>query len=238
LKERALFVLAQSSSSRAHDVIARIARGGANPDLQEKAIQYLGVNSSEQNRQLLSEIYQSSTDVEIKRHILRSFMLSGDRARVVNAATTEKSTELRGEAVRQLGLMGARDQLWQLYQKEQSVEVKQQLLQAMGISGDGTRLLEIANTETNPDLLRQAIRQIGVSGGQRTGDSLVTIYSRQKDASVKAAVLDALFIQNNADTLVALARKETDQMMKRRIVEKLSLMSAPAAQNYMLELLK
>jgi tetratricopeptide (TPR) repeat protein len=67
LKERALFVLAQSGSSRAHDVIARIARGGANPDLQEKAIQYLGINGTEQNRQLLSEVYQSSNDVNVKR---------------------------------------------------------------------------------------------------------------------------------------------------------------------------
>jgi HEAT repeat protein len=239
LKERALFVLAQSDSSRAHDVIARIARGNANPDLQEKAIQYLGVNSSEANRQLLSEIYQSSNDIALKRRILRAFMVSGDRVRVLNAATTEKSSELRAEAVRQLGVMGARDQLWQLYQKESSIEVKQQILQAMGISGDSAHLAEVANSETNPDLLRTAIRQIGISGGGRDkGDALLSIFSRQKDAAVKSAVLDALFISNNADTLVALARKETDPTMKRRIVEKLSLMSSPAAQKYMLELLE
>jgi len=237
LKERALFVLAQSGSSRAQEVIARIAKGGANPDLQEKAIQYIGMNGTAANRQLLSDLYQSSSDVAVKRQVLRAFMLSGDRARVLAAATTEKLPELRGEAVRQLGMMGAREELWQLYQKEQSVEVKSRLIEAMGISGDSAHLVEIAGRETDPELLRRSIRQIGVSGGQQT-DALLGIYSRQKDAAVKGAVLEALFISNNATTLVALARKETDPMMKRRIVEKLSLMSEPAARNYMLELLE
>jgi HEAT repeat protein len=239
LKERALFVLAQSNSSRAQEVLGRVARGNANPDLQEKAIQFLGMNSNEANRQLLSEIYQASNDIAVKRRVLRAFMMAGDRTRVLNAATTEKSTELRGEAVRLLGMMGARDQLWQLYQKESAVDVKQQILQGMGMAGDSSHLADVANSETNPELLRTAIRQIGISGGgQGKADALLAIYSRQKDASVKGAVLDALFIGGNADTLVALARKETDSSMKRRIVEKLSLMNAPSARNYMLELLE
>ena len=45
LKERALFVLAQSGSPRAQQVLTGIAKGNANPDLQRKAIQYLGMHS-------------------------------------------------------------------------------------------------------------------------------------------------------------------------------------------------
>jgi hypothetical protein len=77
-----------------------------------------------------------------------------------------------------------------------------------------------------------------VSGGSRAADALVAIYGRQKDPAIRGAALDGLFISNNADALVALARKEPDQSMKRRIVEKLSLMSAPPARSYMLELLE
>ena len=43
LKERALFVLAQSRSQKARDLMAQIARGNYNPDLQLKAVEYLGV---------------------------------------------------------------------------------------------------------------------------------------------------------------------------------------------------
>ena len=67
-----------------------IARGtGSNPDLQRKAIQYLGVaRQSREPRSCWPTIYQSSTDVDVKRRILRAFMVSGDRARVLAAATT------------------------------------------------------------------------------------------------------------------------------------------------------
>jgi hypothetical protein len=149
LKERALFVLAQSSSPDARKVMTEIARGtGSNPDLQRKAIQYLGVAGNAENRQVLSDIYQSSTDVDIKRQILRAYMISGDRTRVLAAATGEKLPELRQEAVRQLGVMGAREELWQLYRKETDAAVKRQVLQALFVSGDATRLIERSRAST------------------------------------------------------------------------------------------
>src|SRR5262249_17044914 len=48
LKARALFVLAQSSSPKARDVLIGIAKGGSNPDLQMKAVQYLGIHAGRQ----------------------------------------------------------------------------------------------------------------------------------------------------------------------------------------------
>jgi hypothetical protein len=238
LKERALFVLAQSNSSRAQQVLADVAKGNSNPDLQRKAIQYLGVHGSAANRQLLADIYGASSDMDIKRQILRSFGIAGDRQRVLTAATTEKSPELRSEAVRALGMMGARDELWQLYQKESSVEVKQQMLQGMMMSGDVVHLTEVANSEANMDLRRRAIQQLGMAGGGRSGDTLVNIYNRQNDAGVKRAVIDGLFVSGNATALITLARKESDRDLKRRMVEKLTLMNSREAQEYMLELLK
>jgi HEAT repeat protein len=238
LKERALFVLAQSGSPRAQQVIAGVAKGNSNPDLQRKAIQYLGIHGSVANRQLLADIYGSSADLDIKRQILRSFMMAGDKQRVLAAATGEKSPELRSEAVRQLGMMGARDELWQLYQKESSVEVRQQMLQGMMMSGDVAHLTEVANSDSNMDLRRQAVRQLGMAGGGRSGDTLVNIYNRQTDPGVKRAAIEGLFISGNAGALVTLARKETDRDLRRSIVEKLSIMGSPEARDYMLELLK
>ena len=238
LKERALFVLAQSNSSRAQQVIAGVAKGNSNPDLQRKAIQYLGMAGTAANRQLLGDIYASSADIDIKRQILRSFMMAGDKQRVLAAATGEKSPELRSEAVRQLGMLGARDELWQLYQKESSVDVRQQMLQGMMMASDVAHLTEVANSDANMDLRRRAIQQLGMLGSGRSGDTLVNIYNRQSDPGVKHAAIDGLFFSGNAGALVALARKETDRDLKRRIVEKLALMGAPEARDYLLELLK
>jgi len=43
MKERALFVLAESSVPKAQQLLEQVARGGGNPDLQVKAITYVGV---------------------------------------------------------------------------------------------------------------------------------------------------------------------------------------------------
>ena len=238
IKERALFVLAQSDAARARQVMTTVARGGSNPDLQMKAIQYIGMTASQPNRQLLSEIYTSSDDVGVKRQILRAYMMSNDRERVLAAATSEKSPQLRAEAVRQLGMMGGRDEVWQLYQKELDPQVKSQIIQGLFMGGDSTHLLEVANNDTNMDLRRRAIQHLGMLGRARTGDAILNIYNRQTDAGLKEAAIDALFIQQNAETLVALARKESDRDLKRRIVSKLALMPSPVARDYMLELLK
>jgi len=238
MKERVLFVLAQSNAARARQVMTTVARGGSNPDLQMKAIQYIGMQGSQPNRQLLGEIYTSSTDVDVKRQILRAYMMAGDRERVLAAATGEKSPQLRAEAVRQLGMLGARDEVWQLYQKETDPQVRSQIIQGLFMAGDSTHLLEVANNDASPDLRRRAIQHLGMMGRGRTGDAILNIYNRQTDVGVKEAAIDALFIQQNAETLVALARKETDRDLKRRIVAKLALMPSPAARDYMLELLK
>jgi hypothetical protein len=240
LKGRALFVLAQSSDARARTALANVAKGNSLPDLQEKAIQYLGVHGGRENRALLSEIYAGSTDVGVKRRVLRAFMVAGEKDRVMAAATGEPNAELRAEAVRQLGVMGAHAELAQLYQKETSADVKKQILQAMFVGGDSNRLIELARTEPNAELRRTAVRNLGLMGAQRTGPALSEIYGKESDVEIKRAVIQAFFIQNNAESLVALARKEPrNSEMQLEMVKKLSLMSRnKVAMDYLMELIK
>lgn len=237
VKERALYVLALSNSPRAREVLKNIAKGSHTPELQMRAIQYLGVHGGPESRGALAEIYAASTDVDVKRRILHAFMVSGEKARLLTAAQTEKDPTLRSTAVDQLGVMGAHDELWQLYQKEASVDVKKQIIRAMFVGGNVTRLIELAKTEQNPDLRLTAVRNLGVMGSKRAGDALVEIYNTDKDPAVKKAVLHGLFVSNNAAALVALARKEQDIAMKKVIVERLSHMQDKVATDYMMELL-
>ena len=74
VKSKALFVLAQSDSPRAREVIKKVATGNSAPDLQNRAIDYLGTQGGRESRALLGEIYGSTTDVDVKRRILRAFM--------------------------------------------------------------------------------------------------------------------------------------------------------------------
>ena len=239
LRERALFVLAQMSDPRARQILAQAAKDDAHPDVQSKAIQYLGVHGGSENRALLAEVYQASTNVSVKKRVLQAWMVSGERARIVTAATGEKDPELRGAAIQQLGVMGAHDELSKLYAQETVAEVKKRILQAMFVGGNADKLIQLARSEPDAELRRAAIRNLGVMGKERTGAALLEIYNADKEAAVKRAALEGLFIQGHAEALVSLARKESDPELKRRIVEKLSLMSdSKVAMDYLMELLK
>ena len=238
LKQRALFVLAQSNSQRARDALKAFAKGSSTPELQSKAIQYLGVHGGSESRAALGEIYAATNDVDVKRRILRAFMVAGEKSRLLTAANSEQNADLRAEAVRQLGVMGAHDELWQLYQKETSVDVRKQVIHAMFVGGNVSRMIDLAKTEPNVDLRRAAVRNLGLMGSKRTGDALVEIYAVEKDASIRKSVINALFLQENATALVALARKEPDLTLKKEMVQKLSHMRSKVATDYMLELLK
>ena len=98
------------------------------------------------NRQILADVYRASTDPAVKRSIIRSFMVSGDRARLLGLAKSETAPELRGEAVQQLGVMGAHAELAELYSTETSVDVKKRIIQAMFVGGNADKLIELAKT--------------------------------------------------------------------------------------------
>src|SRR6516165_4833842 len=58
VKEKALFVLTQSSSPKAQKLLGDIARNSSNPELQMKALRYIGMMGNEGSRKELASIYQ------------------------------------------------------------------------------------------------------------------------------------------------------------------------------------
>lgn len=238
VKDRALFVLSQSRNAHAYEILGAIARGRTHHELQGKALRYLGIMGGEESRKELMTVYSGSSDPAIKKSVLRSLMISGDRDRILSLARTERDADLRSEAIRQLGILGSRGELDDLYKSESSVEVKRQILQAMFIGGSADMLGELARTEKNPELRVAAIHNLGLLGSPKSGSALVAIYNTDANAEVKSAVIKALFIQGNAGTLVVLARKEKDPAMKQEIVKKLSIMGSREASDYLLEYLK
>ena len=187
----------RSTSPRAREVLRNFAKGSSMPELQSRAIQYLGAHGGRESRAMLAEIYGSTTDVDVKRRILRAFMVAGEKDRLFKAAQTEQNPELRAEAVRQLGSMGAHDELWQMYQKETvgRREAADHPRDA-GRRQRRPRMIELAKTEKNPELRRVAVRNLGVMGSTRTGDALVEIYGSDKERRRSAStVINALFQQ-------------------------------------------
>jgi tetratricopeptide (TPR) repeat protein len=239
VKDRALFVLSQSNSPKARDIMGNIAKGSANPDLQLRAIRYLGIMGGNDNRQILADVYRASADAAVKRSIIRSFMVSGDRTRLLALAKTETDAGLRGEAVQQLGVMGAHAELAELYASETSVDVKKRIIQAMFVGGSADKLIELARTEKDMSLRRTAVRNLGLMGSAKTADAIKSIYQASDSTpEIRKEAINALFLQNNGRVLVELARAEKDPAMKKELVAKMSIMHSKEVTDYLMELLK
>ncbi len=79
LKERGLFVLAQSASPRAKTLLADVAKGKGNPDLQLKALDYLGAFGGGPDVPLLVDVYKTTADIDVKKRVIRSLAMTGRR---------------------------------------------------------------------------------------------------------------------------------------------------------------
>ncbi len=180
VRDRALFVLSQSRSPRARDIMVNTAKNNANPELQLRAIRYLGFMGSSTDREQLADIYRTSSNPAVKRSIVQSYFINGNVEKLTELAKSEKDSELRLTIIRNLGMMNR----------------------------------------------------------PGTADTLVSIYKSDASTDVRRVIVNGLFSQRNAKALVDLARAEKDPGMKKDIVQKLSVMKAPEATEYMLELLK
>jgi HEAT repeat protein len=236
VKEQALFVLAQSDNERAHAILTEIALGRGNPDLQARAIKYLGINPTERNRSLLSQAYQTGS-IEVKKAALEAFMIAGDRARILEAARSEKDETLRAVAVQQLGVLGSKKELSELYRTESSRRVKKSIIQAMFVGNSAESLQELARIEKDIELRAEAVKHLGLLPQATTEKFLLSLYQTEQAPEIRGAVVDAFFVQGNARVLVQLVRQEKDRRMKREIAEKLAIMDDPEAVEYMQELL-
>ncbi len=237
LKDKALFVLSQSGSPKAQQILLTLAKANNQPDLQKRAIRYMGMNGNSNNRVVLKEIYTSSTDMSVKKTVFQAWLMGGDKEDVLAVARTEKDPELRKEAIRYLGMLGGRQELRQLYKEATDPDAKENLLQAMGMAGDVQGLTEAASSEKDPKVRAHAIRDLGMFGGGGAGTTLITIYNANNDLETKKEVVNALFLHGAGKDMVALARKETNPQMKRELIQKMSLMSSPEITEYMMEIL-
>jgi tetratricopeptide (TPR) repeat protein len=237
VKDRALFVLTQNRSPRAQQVLAEYARGQGNPDLQVRAIRYIGISGTVEAQQQLGTIYNASTDPGIKTQIIQSMSNLNAKEWLVTLAKSEKNDERRATIFRQLGAMRATDDLGQLYASETSVDNKVQIVRSLFAAGASDKLLEIARTEKEPRVRDEAIRNLAMSRSA-SPETLAGLYASGNDVAAKKAVVNGLMARGDAKPLVDLARRENDPTMKKYIVGRLATMHSKEATDYMMELLK
>ncbi len=239
LKSRALFVLAQTRSPQADALIVQIAQGQSGPALQIKAIRMLAAARGKSADDTFASIYEHTNDQQVKRAILQSYLITGDPSKLLEAARKETDPELVKTAIRTLGAMSAVQDLLTLYHATNNAQTKADIINSLIASGQNgvSALTEIAQSEQDPELRRKAIRNLGVAGGMSVAPALVSTYQKNTDEETKRSAAQALFLANDAQDLITLARAEKNPEMKQYLVQQLSLMHNAEATKYMLEIL-
>ncbi len=172
LKERALFVLAQSNAPRGRQLLEQVARGNGNPDLQLKAIQYLGtVGRRQGGTQVLYDIYGAATDDNVKHAVLRAMLTSGDTDHLLQVLKAEKSAELRAQAIRYLaGRAETSDSLVGLWGSEQDQQVKRAILDSLTAQGNAKAMVDLARREKDTEMKREIVRRLSTMKSKEAND--------------------------------------------------------------------
>lgn len=242
VKRQALYTLALSKDPKAHQILLGYAKGGGNPDLQLEAIRYLAANRDKQTTGTeLMQIYSTTQSTEVKLAVIRALQSSGAHVALTNIVTSTASPVI----VRQQALSGLSgrinpDELWALYQKETNKELKMQMVSLFGSMDAADHLNRIITTEKDVEIRRRAVRSLGNRKAEKSGQLLVNLYPGEQDLETRRTIINALSAQNNAEGLVAIARKETTLELKKEIVRRLSDMApkSKVAADYLMEIIK
>ncbi|HVQ41495.1 MAG TPA: HEAT repeat domain-containing protein [Vicinamibacterales bacterium] len=248
VKKNALYTLAGSKDPKARQILLGYAKGGGNPDLQIEAIRYLAASRDRQSPNdktttstELMQIYSATQSVEVKLAVIRALQSSGANVALTNIVNSSNSPVV----VRQQALSGLSgqinpDELWSLYQKETNKELKMQMVSLFGSMDAADHLNRIITTEKDPEIRRRAVRSLGNRKAEKSGQMLVNMYAGEQDLETRRTIINSLASQNNAEGLVAIARKETTLELKKDIVRKLSDMApkSKVAADYLMEIIK
>ena len=177
-RENALVVVSQSRSPKGRDIVAGIAKGGANPDLQLRAIRYLGAIGGPESRQLLDEVYRGTTDRATKRAAVQALMASGDTDKIIDIAKNEKDADVRRMAIRYLGSnpnAKTGEALRSIYGTDTTTDVRREVISALSRRDAGATLVELARIEKDPMLKKEIVQRLSNIKSKEATDYLLEL---------------------------------------------------------------
>ncbi|MEO8018998.1 MAG: HEAT repeat domain-containing protein, partial [Pseudomonadota bacterium] len=219
VKRRALFVLAQIGNPQARDILMQWARS-PNVEMRREAIRGIGIDGDPKSLDALQEIYKAG-DADVKKEILKAWMIAGRKEAVYQAALNAKSEDEASEAMRMLGVMGAREELRKLGERPGP---PRGLLEAFALSGDITSLRKIADGNGEHSVRVEAVRKLGIIQDDAARTALHEIYTRSTDAEIKAAALQGMMIAQDEQGVLMFYRAAKTTEEKRALLRTLSMM--------------
>jgi len=154
-------------------------------------------------------------------------------------STASKNTGVSGDdeelaEIAVEGLMSAPPEravplLKKVLQSQHSDKVKKRALFVLSQIDEPAALdmvVDVARTSTDPALREEAVRMLGVSGDEHAIARLSDLYASSKDPREKRAIIQAWLVADRKDLILASARTETDETVRRQAIEALGAMDA------------
>jgi tetratricopeptide (TPR) repeat protein len=235
LKERALFVLAQSASPRARTLLAEVAKGKGNPDLQLKALDYLGVFGNGPDVSLLVDIYKTTGDTDVKRRVIRSLAVAGRRGAAFPFAFGDFPM-INGEVMAQV--TGALDSARVEMERNQAISeaerarVKAELDRARS---DMTRQESGTARAARPAVATEREKAREAKAKEAT-DALWQLYQGETSPDLKREILRNMRFATQADRLLQIAKTDPSPDLRRAAIQGLVLGHAQNATETLLGL--
>jgi HEAT repeat protein len=238
IKERALFVLSQSDSPRAREILLRTARTGQPISLRCEAVKTLGIAGEPEDIATLATIARdTSAPPEVRQAMIEAYLIADRPEELMGIAKSDPDPRIRAKAIDALGATNSLPSLRQLWNTEKDPALRAKLLEAFGVAGDVESLAKAARDASDPHLRRKAVEGLGISGSPAAGQALRQMYKEFSDPQDRRKVLEAFMIQGDAKTLIELFRAEKDPAMKKVILQQLSVMDDPDATRAILDVL-
>jgi HEAT repeat protein len=238
VKARALFVLSQSDSPKAREILLRTAKSGQPVSLRCEAVKTLAIAGEPEDIATIATIARdTAAPPEVRDAVIEAYIIADRPDELLGIAKSDPDARLRAKAIDALGAIGALPSLRQLWGTEKDPALSAKLLEAFGVAGDVDTLAKAARETPDPRLRRKAIEGLGISSGPAAAKLLRQMYREFSDPDDKRKVLEALMIQGDAKTLIELFRAEKDPAMKKAILQQLSVMNDPDATRAILDVL-
>jgi len=238
IKQRALFVLSQSDSPRAREILLRTAKSGQPVALRCEAVKTLGIAGEPGDIAALAAIARdTAAPTEVREAVIEAYLIADRPEELANMAKSDPDPRIRDKAIDTLGANGALGPLRQLWSTEKDPAVRARLLQAFGVAGDVESLAKAARDSSDPETRRKAIEGLAVAEGDEARKTLRQLYGEFTNTEDKRKVIEAFMIQDDAKTLIQLFRAEKDPSLKKAILQQLSVMDDPEATKELLRVL-
>ena len=238
LKERGLFVLAQSASPRAKTLLADVAKGKGNPDLQLKALDYLGAFGGGPDVPLLVDVYKTTPDIDVKKRVIRSLAMTGRRGIVIGGFGGDFTFDY-GQAMDQARV--ALDQAKADLERSRTLSESERARAEAQLEREKAR---VAERITTPETARATVAARTAERTERdktreakakeAGDALWQLYQGESSVELKREILRNMRFSAQSERLAQIARTETNPQLRGAAIQGLMFDRSPKSAETML----